>query len=196
VPTTPSANSRCGAGTVTFSATAPSGCTIDWYDAASGGSIVSGGSGVVSFAPSINSSTTYYAQARNTSTSCVSATRLTVIGTINAPATITIHPESHIFCTVAATPTLTVTATAGSGQTLSYQWKTGSGDGTNVGTDASSYIPTVTAKSDFWVVVSDNNSCSVTSNKATITLSDSAAGRIGNDTVCSGNNGGKIGYTN
>ncbi|MDR2450117.1 MAG: hypothetical protein LBD52_09195 [Prevotellaceae bacterium] len=57
-PTAPSRNSRCSAGIVTFSATAPSGCTIDWYNAASGGSIVSGGNGVTSFSPNIKSTTT------------------------------------------------------------------------------------------------------------------------------------------
>jgi hypothetical protein len=87
-PTGASASARCGSGTVTFSATPPSGCTIDWYTASSGGSMVSGGSGTTSFSPTINSTTTYYAQARNTTTGCVSASRLPVTATIGAvPAT-------------------------------------------------------------------------------------------------------------
>jgi hypothetical protein len=75
-PTGASANSRCGSGTVTFSASA-TGNTIDWYTLASGGSTVTGGYNVLSFSPSIDASTTYYAQARNSS-GCVSAARLPV----------------------------------------------------------------------------------------------------------------------
>jgi hypothetical protein len=75
---------------VTFSATVTSGRTIDWYTAASGGSLVSGGNGVTSFAPTLTTTTTYYAQARITSTQCVSATRLAVTGTVKTRPTITL----------------------------------------------------------------------------------------------------------
>jgi hypothetical protein len=87
-PTGASAGTRCGAGTVTFSATAPDGCTIDWYAAESGGSIVTGGYGTTSFAPLIASSTTYYAEARHATNGCVSATRLDVSGTVRSGGTI------------------------------------------------------------------------------------------------------------
>jgi uncharacterized protein (TIGR02145 family) len=88
-PTDASANARCGGGTVTFSATPPNGCTIDWYDASNGGSIVLGGTGTASFSPTINSTTTYYAQARNTITGCVSAGRTAVVATVNTVPVIT-----------------------------------------------------------------------------------------------------------
>jgi hypothetical protein len=82
-PTSPSSNVRCGNGTVTFSASVPVGHTIDWYTTWSGGTLVNGGSGTTSFSPSIYSTTIYHAQARNTATGCVSATRLPVTGTVN-----------------------------------------------------------------------------------------------------------------
>jgi hypothetical protein len=88
-PTNPSSNSRCGNGAVTFSATAPSDCTIDWYDAPHGGSTVTGGYGVTSFSPTLTQTASYYAQARNTTTGCVSSSRLTVMGTVNAVPTVT-----------------------------------------------------------------------------------------------------------
>jgi hypothetical protein len=70
---------------VTFSATVPEGHTIDWYDASGAGSIVDGGSGVTSFSPTLTDTTTYYAQARNTTVAtCVSASRLAVKGTVGA----------------------------------------------------------------------------------------------------------------
>jgi uncharacterized protein (TIGR02145 family) len=83
-PTKPSHNARCGAGTVAFGATPPQNCTIDWYTASAGGAVVSGGTGVLSFSPSLKATTTYYAQARHIITGCVSATRLAVTATVNA----------------------------------------------------------------------------------------------------------------
>jgi hypothetical protein len=48
----------------------------------SGGSIVSGGTGVTSFNPTINTTTTYYAQSRHLTTGCTSATRTAVTSTM------------------------------------------------------------------------------------------------------------------
>jgi len=76
-------NSRCGAGSVTISAVAGAGETIDWYAAASGGSSLLSGSSSYN-TPNISVTTTYYAEARNTATGCVSATRTAVTATVNA----------------------------------------------------------------------------------------------------------------
>ncbi len=78
--------SRMNAGTVSLSATAPSGSTVDWYANSSGGNVLTGGLGVTNFTtPSLTSTTTYYAQARNTSTGCVSSSRTAVVATVNYP---------------------------------------------------------------------------------------------------------------
>ena len=84
LPATPSAgnNSRCLTGSVSISATPASGETIDWYAASSGGSSLSSGSSSYNTG-SISSTTTYYAEARNSSTGCVSATRTAVTANIN-----------------------------------------------------------------------------------------------------------------
>ena len=87
-PNSPSGTngSRTNAGTVTLSATPPSGSTVDWYSNSTGGNVLSGGSGKSTFTtPSISSTTTYYAQSRNSSTGCVSLTRTAVIATVNYP---------------------------------------------------------------------------------------------------------------
>ncbi|MEI6595041.1 MAG: Ig-like domain-containing protein, partial [Bacteroidota bacterium] len=87
LPAAPTATngSRSGTGTVSISATPPSGCTIDWYANSSGGSALL--SGNTSFTtPSIAYTTIYYAFARNTTTGCISAgtpVTATVTGTIN-----------------------------------------------------------------------------------------------------------------
>ena len=74
-------NSRTGTGTVILSGTASSGATLDWYDAVSGGNFL--GSGTSFTTPSISTTTTYYLEARNTSTGCISTSRTTVIATVN-----------------------------------------------------------------------------------------------------------------
>jgi hypothetical protein len=87
LPAAPSGTNgaRCSTGTVSISAAPGSGETIYWYEASSGGSVLTNGSGVTSFTtPSISSTTTFYAEARNTTTGCVSATRTAVTATVNA----------------------------------------------------------------------------------------------------------------
>jgi hypothetical protein len=86
--------SRCGAGTVALGATASAGATIDWYAAASGGTILTTGvpnpaQGTLSFTtPSISATTSYYAQARNTTLGCLSTARTEIIATVaSAPTT-------------------------------------------------------------------------------------------------------------
>jgi hypothetical protein len=87
-PTAPTGTngSRSLAGTVSLSSAAPSGSTVDWYANATGGNVLSGGSGTVSFTtPSISTTTTYYVQSRNLTTGCVSSSRTAVVATVNYP---------------------------------------------------------------------------------------------------------------
>lgn len=78
--------SRMLAGTVSLSATATAGITVDWYANATGGNVLPNGYGTLSYTtPSITTTTTYYAQARNISTGCVSSTRTPVNATVNYP---------------------------------------------------------------------------------------------------------------
>ncbi len=73
--------SRCGAGTVTITATPSSGATIDWYSAATNGTLLRSGSTAYT-TPSISTTTIYYAQARNTTTGCISTSRTAVTATV------------------------------------------------------------------------------------------------------------------
>ena len=78
--------SRTNAGTVSLSSTTGSGITADWYANATGGNVLSGGAGTLSYTtPSISATTTYYVQARNSSTGCVSSSRTAVVATVNYP---------------------------------------------------------------------------------------------------------------
>ncbi|MDR0737671.1 MAG: hypothetical protein LBF39_01200 [Prevotellaceae bacterium] len=119
---------------------------------------------------------------------CYSST-VTRSATVHTPPVISAHPQSQEFCEPTVATTLTVTAAQGSGNTLSYQWKKGAGAGSDVGTDSNVHTDTVSALTDYWVVVTDNNNCTVTSGKATITVSGYTGGQIGTGVVCNGGPG-------
>ncbi|WP_343487541.1 Calx-beta domain-containing protein [Allomuricauda sp. d1] len=70
---------RCGEGTVTLTATASSGATLNWYDVATGGTILGTGSSFVT--PSITETTSFYVEA--TANGCTSE-RVEVIATVEA----------------------------------------------------------------------------------------------------------------
>lgn len=155
-PSAPSAGNttRCGTGTVAISATPSTGETIDWYGAASGGSILTTGlpspaQGTTSFTtPSISSTASYYAQARNSTTGCVSPTRTTVIATINSLPAISISasPANAITCQGSS---ITLTATAG---LSSYAWSSGAST-----TNTAAFSPTATTT--YTVTGTDGNGC-------------------------------------
>ncbi|WP_051892527.1 immunoglobulin domain-containing protein [Flavobacterium reichenbachii] len=52
------------------------GVTFDWYNAATGGTVLTGGTGTATFTtPALSANTTYYVSARNLATGCLSLTR-------------------------------------------------------------------------------------------------------------------------
>ena len=69
------------AGSVTLIASPNTGETIDWYNSLSGSTVLLTGSKNY-VTPTVNTTTSYYAQARNTTTGCVSATRTSVSVTV------------------------------------------------------------------------------------------------------------------
>jgi hypothetical protein len=134
LPATPAGgnNSRCGTGTVTITATPGAGETIDWYSAASGGTLLLTGNTSYT-TPSISATTIYYAQARNTTTGCLAAARRAVTATVNPlPASPTAGNNSRC-----STGTVTITATPGSGETI--DWYSAAAGGTLLLTGNTSY---------------------------------------------------------
>jgi hypothetical protein len=129
IPPAPTAGSasRCGSGTVTLSATPGSGQTIDWYSASTSGTLLLSNN-VNYTTPSISTSTTYYATAKNTTTNCISSTRTAVVAKVisilAAPSSLT---GLTSICSIVGTATSTrYTATAVTGAT-SYTWTIPSG---------------------------------------------------------------------
>jgi len=92
VSTTP--GSACGTSIVALSATGSAGTTLNWYDAATGGTLV--GTGSTFYTPAISSTTTYYVEAAF-GTTCASA-RTAVTATINSSAVspVTVNADQTI----------------------------------------------------------------------------------------------------
>ena len=89
-PTVVTEGSRNGTGTVQLVVSAPSGTTVDWYAASSGGNILTGGTGVTTFTtPVISSTTSFYAQTRNSTSGCLSTTRTTLTANVSTIASFT-----------------------------------------------------------------------------------------------------------
>lgn len=94
--------------------------TVDWYDAASGGTLLLLNN--TTYSPPAPG--TYYAEARNTSTNCISGARTAIIVTQDTPSTATIGPDQSVFTGGNAIFTVTTT------NTDTYQWQVSIDGGT------------------------------------------------------------------
>jgi gliding motility-associated-like protein len=171
-------NARTGAGPVLLSATASAGATLDWYAASSGGSILAGGNAVTNYTTaSISVTTTFYVEARNSTTGCVSLNRIPVVATINgsfAPGSIS---ADQSFCLgLTATPLNSVTDASGGTGSISYQWQVSTTSNATGFTDipsanAITYAPGILTQTSYFRrvanTVADGN---VYSNVVTITI--------------------------
>lgn len=97
---------RCGPGSDTIHATVLPGETVDWYDTITSGiPLLSGDTTFIT--PFINANTTYYAEARNDSSDCLSSSRTPVVAgisplpvpTITGPVIVCLIPDSSIYST-------------------------------------------------------------------------------------------------
>ncbi|MCG2432247.1 immunoglobulin domain-containing protein, partial [Aequorivita xiaoshiensis] len=98
--------------TLTATATVPGGQAVVWYDAATGGSVVS--------SPTLNSvgSITYYAQANVDGNGCISLTRTPVTLTITDAPDAPVSGGDQTECEASPIQTLTATATVPGGQAV------------------------------------------------------------------------------
>src|SRR5690554_2423051 len=141
--TTPA--SRCGAGTVTLTATANSG-TLSWFNSATGGTAL--GTGTSFTTPSIATTTSYYVEA---STASCTSVRTEVVATINALPTI----SSTTPAGRCDSGTVTLMATANAGTLSWYNTATG---GSALGTGTNFTTPVITSTTTFYVEA-NNNGC-------------------------------------
>ena len=184
---------RTGTGTVSLSGTASAGATLDWYAASSGGSVLSGGTGVLTFiTPSISTTTPYYAEARNSTSGCISTSRTLVTATINGSLIAGSISGAQTIC-AGSTPATITSSTVASGGTGSrtYQWQV-STDNTNFtnipSANDATYSPGPLSQTTYYRrAVSTLVDAAVYSSSVQVTVSPtSVAGTIsaGSATVC------------
>ena len=113
-PTSGGDKSYCNGDSVpSITASVGLGETVDWYDAASGGTLLLlGNTTYTSAGPG-----TFYAEARNTTTSCRSGARTAITVTEDTPSTATIGPDQSVFTGGNAIFTVTTT------NADTYQWQ-------------------------------------------------------------------------
>ena len=96
------------------------GQTVDWYNSASGGTLLLLGN--TTYTPA--GPGTYYAEARNTTTNCLSGTRTAILVSQDTPSSATIGPDQSVFTGGNAIFTVTTT------NTDTYQWQVSTDGGT------------------------------------------------------------------
>jgi hypothetical protein len=166
----------CGSTTATFTSTLAAGLTLDWYNAASGGTLLSQGTSTYT-TPVLASTTTYYVAVRNVSAGCVSATRTAVTATVN-----TTSFTSTTGASLCSTGTATLQAATAAG---TINWYAASTGGASLGTGTSYTTPSIAATTTYYAAVT-NNGCttnprvavvaSVNSTPPTPTITQSGCG--------------------
>jgi len=175
-------NSRCGSGTVAIGASASSGATIDWYAGVSGGSVLSGGTAATSFTtPSISTTTSYFAQARNTTTGCLSTSRTGVIATVSVASVGGTIAGSASKCANNAATLLTLSGYTGS--IVKWQSSTSSTFAsavTDIANTAATYTTpaNLSATTYYRAVITSGVCASVNSGTATITIRQPGSGNF------------------
>ncbi len=171
----------CAGDSTILTATAPGG-NYEWYNAASGGTLLA--SNAAYHTPPLIISTTYYVQ--TTVAACTSA-RTPVTVTVNPiPAAPTVAPVS--ICT-GSTATFTATAPGGT-----YQWYDAASAGTLLNTGASFTSPALTATTTYYVQ-SIINACTGPRTGVTVTVNPIPVADIAPD-VSTGCGGFTVNFNN
>ncbi len=146
--------SYCASGVIpAITATVSTGETVDWYNSSSGGTLLMGSS--LTYTPS--AAGTYYAQARNIITNCISSTRTPVVVTMLAlpAATLTSSDADNQFCAGTS-----VTFTAGGGTNYNFRV---AGASIQNGTSSTFTTSALGNAQVVDVIVTNASGCSVTS---------------------------------
>ncbi len=148
--------------TLTATATAPTGSSVVWYDAATGGNPVAD--------PSLSATgtVTYWAASKDDNTGCESLTRTAVTLTINAAPDAPTSGGDQTECEQSPIQTLTATATAPTGS--SVVWYDAATGGNPVADPSLSATGTVT----YWAASKDDNTGCESMTRTAVTLTITA----------------------
>lgn len=157
VPAAPSTigASRCGSGTLNLSASGTG--LLEWYGAASGGTLLFTGAAYTT--PVISTTTTYYVQSNNSG--CISTNRTSVVATINS------IPTAPSATSASRCGSGTVALTASGSGTL--EWFSVANGGSALGTGSSFNTPTI-AITTVYYVQSNIGNCVSTRTPVTATI--------------------------
>lgn len=147
---------RCGTGTLALSATYTNG-TINWYDAATGGTLVFTGSNFVT--PNLSTTTTYYVEGVNGT--CVSSVRTAITATVNAIPTVTSTTPARR----CGAGIITVSAASSVGSLI---WYSATSGGTALAT-GTSFSPNISTTTTYYVEAS-NGTCTSTRSAVVATI--------------------------
>ena len=160
-PTSGGNQTGCSAGTIpNLSATAGIGEVVDWYANSSGGSALQSGSNTYSTGQTTAGVYTYYAEARNTTTSLVSASRtavsLTITQSITPSVTATVDDNTPA---AGQTINFSIASSTNRGTTPTYQWY--KNNGTISGANDSTYSTSsnYATGDSFYVRMTSNATC-------------------------------------
>ncbi len=215
-PTSGGNQSIClGSSVPNLSATAPSGAEVDWYSAATAGTLLQSNSTSYNTGATTAGTYTYYAESRNNPGSLVSATRTAVTLTINPVVTPTLDIDaSDLQPTPGSSVDFYVNDQTNQGTSPTYQWFKNSSPIS--GATSATYSSSVYANGDtYYLIMQSNAVCasptSVQSNTLTMIVNTGACSGAPPQTttnatienVCSGSSsdlsltglGGLTGYT-
>ena len=172
--TSPTGASRCGAGTVVLTATPSDDAVIDWYDAASSGLPLTNGTATSSFTtPQINTSTTYYAEARTTA-GCLSLVRTAVLATVHTAPTAPTGLSSSVsrICNGMSTSVILTANNGNVGSGAVYEWGSGStvGSSSLTTTAGNTYSVSLSGTAIYWARLKGTTSCSDVTGGVTVTI--------------------------
>jgi gliding motility-associated-like protein len=162
--------------TLTATATAPTGFSVKWYNAATAGAVAA--NPILSAVGNV----TYYAEAVNDATGCVSSSRTGVILTINARPLTPVSAGNKTECAQTPIQTLTATATVASGVTV--VWYDAATGGNTV---ANPTLNTIGTKTYYAEAVNTASTCASTTRTAVvlaINATPAAPASGGNKTEC------------
>jgi gliding motility-associated-like protein len=155
--------SVCSGSPATFSVANPqTGYTYNWFDTATGGTLLYTGTSFTT--PSISTNTTYYVDA-TLNGSCTSATRsAATVNVRTAPAAATVSLATAVVC--AGSPN-TLTASSATAN-ASFNWYLSATGGTAVYTGSTYTTPALTANTTYYVETVSSEGCTASTRTAAV----------------------------
>ncbi|MEL1243620.1 T9SS type B sorting domain-containing protein [Flavobacterium sp. DGU11] len=154
----------CAGQAATIAVSTQTPATINWYNAATGGTLLGTGNSYTT--PVLNASKTYYAEAVSPE-GCTSAVRTSILVTVTPLPTLTVTTP----VTTCTGSTATLQAAPSAGATIT--WYTTATGGTSVGTGNNFTTPAINASTTYYAEAANGTCISTTRKAVSVTISAS-----------------------